>query len=351
MKAITLDLADGKPIVGMRDMPIPKIAPDEVLVEVKAVSICGTDISVANYISSMRNRIKEFPHILGHEFAGYIVDIGSNVVKWKIGDYISAETHIYCGNCPTCERGDNHLCPNLKLLGVDCNGCFAEYIAVPEKVLNRNNIFLPLYLASIQEPLGNAVYCVNEANVKGKNILIIGDGPAALFVVAVSKIFRASDITIFGYNEYRLQIAEKIGASSINSDKNCVDFINEFIGENDGGLFDVVFEMTGSEPGINTAINACHPGGKIMVFGLAKDSLATVPYNKIALKGITAQGIYGRQMWSSWDLVKILLNDSDFVKIMESIVTHKLPFAEWQKGFDLMMKTKDCGKVVLLMEE
>ncbi|OWK27414.1 MAG: hypothetical protein US76_04260 [Parcubacteria group bacterium GW2011_GWA2_38_13b] len=347
MKAIVLDLKEGNPIVEMRDMPVPKIAPDEVLIKVAAVSICGTDCSIYKYTPAMQKRIKKFPHILGHEFAGYIKAIGRNIVKWKIGDYVSAETHIYCGKCPTCEREDKNLCPNLKLLGVDRDGCFAEYIAVPEKVLIRNDISLPPYLASIQEPLGNAVYCVNKAEVRHKDILIIGDGPAALFTAVVAVISKAKSITMLGYNDYRLQIAEKIGVSSINCVKKRVDFMDEFIGKKDGGWFDVVFEMTGSESGINTAINVCRPGGKIMVFGLSENNSVFVPYNKIALKGIMAQGIYGRNIWKTWEIAVFFLNH--YRNSVEPIITHKLPFNEWQRGFDLMIKSRDCGKVVLLM--
>lgn len=346
MKALALDLKNDKPIVEMRDMPVPKIASDEVLVKVKAVSICGTDISVAEYVPAMRKRIKKMPHILGHEFAGKIVKLGVKVDpdRWRIGDCVSAETHIYCGKCSVCERGDKNLCPDLSLLGVDCDGCFAEYIAVPEKILWKNDDSIPCHLASAQEPLGNAVYCVDEAGVADKSILIIGDGPAALFVVAVAKRFGAANIVVFGYNYYRLRIAEKIGAFT----KNCanIDFV-----VSGADSFDIVFEMTGSESGINTAINACRYGGKIMVFGLSKDDSVFVPYNKIAFKGITAQGIYGRRLWNSWGKTRWLLNDSYFRVVMELIVTHKLPFAEWQKGFDLMIKTKNCGKIVLSMKE
>ena len=354
MKAIVLDLKDGKSLIEMRDMPVPKIAPDEVLVKVKAASICGTDISIANYVPVMRERIKKLPHILGHEFAGHIVNIGSDVIEWKIGDYVSAETHIYCGACPICLHDTNlkHVCLALKILGVDRDGCFAEYIAVPEKVLWRNKIDLPYYLASIQEPLGNAVYCVTDGGgVKGKTVLIIGDGPAALFATAIAKINGAAEITVLGHHQKRLGIALKCGANIAfdMSDTRDAEYIQDGLRVTYPEGFDVVLECSGANDGVKQAIEFVRPGGRIAVFGLTKEKNQEINYNAIALKIVNLRGISGRIMWDTWHEVSWILKQHR--GMIEPIITHKLPFAEWQRGFDLMMKSKDCGKIVLLMEE
>ena len=354
MKAIALDLRDDKPIVEMRDMPVPEIAPDEVLIRVKAASICGTDIAIANYIPAMRERIKKLPHILGHEFAGNIVELGKNVnPRWKIGNCVSAETHIYCGECSVCRHNLNlkHVCPNLKLLGVDRSGCFAEYIAVPEKVLWENDANLPVWLASIQEPLGNSVYSFSDCgDIRRKNILIIGDGPAGLFAAAVAKIFGTEEVVIIGHHESRLAIAEKVGADiTINTEIISIDFIKDIFEVKFPAGFDVVLEYSGSEKGISDAINYCRPGGRLVVFGITKNPLVEIPYNLISKKILNIRGIYGRVIWNTWEEVSWILQE--YSDVIESIITHKLPFNEWQRGFDLMMNQKTCGKVVLLMEE
>lgn len=354
MKAISLDLKDGKPIIEMRDMPIPEIAPNEVLVRVKAVSICGTDCGIYQYTPAMQKRIKKFPHILGHEFAGNIVELGSRVDGggWRVGDYVSAETHIFCGKCPVCLNYDNlkHVCPNLQLLGVDRDGCFAEYIAVPERVLWKNRANLFFRLASIQEPLGNSVYSVSDSGgVEGKDVLIIGDGPAGLFAVAAAKIFGAAEVAIMGHHKSRLAIAEKVGADlAINTEIISTDFIRDVFGVKFPAGFDVVLEYSGSVVGINDAIDYCRPGGRLVVFGITENHLAEIPYNLISKKIINMRGIYGRIIWDTWHEVSWILEKHRGE--IASIITHILPFAEWQKGFDLMMKTKNCGKVVLMME-
>lgn len=353
MKAIVLDIKNGKPFVEMREMPIPEVGSGEVLVKIEAVSICGSDCSIYNYAPAMRERLKKLPHILGHEFAGRIVKLGrgADKNKWHIGDCVSAETHIFCGKCSICRHPDNlkHICPDLKLIGIDRDGCFAEYIAVPERVLWRNPRDLPAWLASVQEPLGNAVYCVSEADVADKNVLLIGDGPAALFGAAVAKIFRADQIVVFGYQDFRLDLAKQAGADIVVNtaglDNNSISALLRM----DFPLgFDVVFEYSGSESGIKQAIEFVRPGGTLMVFGLTKEKEILIPYNEFVYKTIKIKGIYGRKIWKTWEGVSRILRENR--DVIESLITHRLSFDEFQNGFDLMMKSRECGKVVLLIE-
>lgn len=360
MKAIVLDLdKGGKPYIEMRNMPIPEPRPDEVLVKVEYVSICGTDVSIAKYIPAMQKRISKLPHILGHEFAGHITEIGEEVGrdKWHLHDYVSGEPHIYCGKCSVCLHKDNlkHVCPELKLLGVDRHGCFAEYITVPERVLWKNSVLfdrnfaLAPIMASIQEPLGNAVYCVQDGSgVKGKSVLIIGDGPAGLFATAIAKISGASKIAIIGHHDERLAIAIEVGADIVmNSTGNDNDSLGGMFCEVVPVGFDVVLEYSGNQSGIELGINLVRPNGTVMAFGLTKDKETVVPYNQIALKAINIKGIYGRKIWDTWEEVSKIL-ETDWGAI-EPIITHRFDFDDFEKGFDLMMNKKTCGKVILTL--
>lgn len=325
---------------------IPEIKPDEVLVKVKATSICGTDVHIYNWNKWAQGRIKNIPQILGHELAGEVVKTGAEVKRVKIGDYVSAETHIPCDNCIQCLTGQRHICSNLKILGVDCNGCFAEYIAVPEVVIWKNSSKILPEVASVQEPLGNAVYTALVTDITGESVAIIGDGPIALLATGVVKSAGAAPIFMIGKHPYRMEIAKKMGADHLIflEKTDPAEYILKYT--NNIGV-DVVLEMAGSQKAIEDTFKIVRKGGRVSAFGLPSE-LVTVDYtNGIVFKGVTVYGINGRLMYDTWFRVRNLLESGRLD--ITPVITHKLSLEDFDKGFELMNKRpKVCGKVVLI---
>jgi threonine 3-dehydrogenase len=322
---------------------IPKIGSYEVLVKVKATSLCGTDVHIYEWNEWAQSRIR-IPQVLGHEFAGEVVEVGTNVKNIKIGDYISAETHIPCDNCPQCLQGQRHICTNLKILGVDCNGSFAEYIAIPEKVVWKNDPAIPPEIASVQEPLGNAVYCTLIEPVTGKTVLILGDGPTALFATGVSQVAGASRIFVVGIEEARLEIAKRMGADIvIHAEREDVE---EIILDSTNGIgVDVVLEMVGVQETINQGFRLVRKGGRYCAFGIASGKVVWDMTNGVVFKGVTIYGINGRLIFDTWIKVSNLLLSGKLD--IRPIITHRFPLEQFEKGFELMTKRpKICGKIV-----
>jgi len=325
---------------------IPGIKPDEVLVKVTATSICGTDVHIYEWNEWSQGRIKKnIPQILGHEFAGDVVEAGNQVKHIKVGDYISAETHIPCRNCYQCLTGQMHICSNLEILGVDRDGCFAEYIAVPEVVAWKNDRAIKPEFASVQEPVGNAVYCTLVEPVAGKSVLLVGDGPLALFAAGVAKVGGATDIYLAGMEEFRLDIAKKMGATETFNvlKENAAEKVME---RTNGTGVDVVLDMAGGQEALNLCLATIKKGGRMSAFGLGPGDV-TVDINEgVIFKGITIHGINGRLMFDTWFKVTNFLRTGKLD--ISPVVTHKLPLEDFEKGFELMINSpKKSGKVVL----
>ncbi len=326
------------------DIPIP--GPNDILVKVHATSICGTDVHIYNWDKWSQNRINNVPQTLGHELAGEVVEVGSQVRKLKKGDFVSSETHIPCDTCIQCLTGQRHICNNLKILGVDMDGCFAEYCIIPEIVAWKNDPSISHDFASVMEPLGNAVYCTLAEPVAGKTVAISGDGPTSLFAAGVARVSGAVQIYHIGMEPARLEIAKKMGADiTINiKDENPVEKI---LALTDGVGVDVVLEMAGAAKAVETGFKILRKGGRFSAFGIVPDSV-TIDYNNaIVFKGSTIDGINGRLMWDTW--VKV----TNFLKFkrldISPVITHKLPLKDYKEGFKLMTgEPKTCGKVVLI---
>ncbi|MFC1724013.1 L-threonine 3-dehydrogenase [candidate division KSB1 bacterium] len=324
---------------------IPEVREDEVLVKVKATSICGSDVHIYNWDNWAQSRVKTFPRIMGHEFAGEVVEVGNNVKKIKAGDLISAETHIPCQSCIQCLTGQMHICGNLKILSLDTNGCFAEYAVVPEIVCWVNDKSIPFEFASVQEPLGNAVYCSLVEPVTGKTVLIMGDGPTSLFAAGVCKVAGASQVYVVGLSPYRLEIAKKMGADLVLNNKtdNTVEII---LDKTDGVGVDVVLEMAGAQETITQGFQLVRKGGRFSAFGIAAKPVELDINNAVIFKGVTVYGINGRLMFDTWFKVRNLLASKKLD--ISPVVTHKLKLEDFEKGFDLMRTfPQKCGKVVL----
>lgn len=340
MKAIMKETAGkGAKLV---EVDIPQIGPRDILVKVKATSICGTDFHVFSWDKWSQNRIKP-PIVMGHEFAGEVVEIGSAVTSVKLGDYVSAETHVVCEKCKPCKTGNAHVCEDCKILGVDIQGAFAEYVAIPETNAWLNDKDVPFDVQSIQEPLGNAVHTVLSGEVVAKSVLIYGCGPIGLMAVAVAKAAGASEVYASDISPYRLSIAKELGATAVFNAKE-VDVVAEIKKATNGAGVDVICEMSGAPFALPQSIDMVANAGRISILGLPTKEVE-VDLSKIAFKGISINGITGRRMYDTWYKTKGLLKSGQLN--MAPILTHTFPLEDFEKGMELMAKG-ECGKVILV---
>ncbi len=326
----------------LTDVPVPEPGPGQVLVEVEATSICGTDHHIYIWNEWAQNRIKP-PKIMGHELAGRVVGAGQGVTSVKIGDYVSAETHIVCGHCLQCMLGEKHVCQNTAILGVDTDGCFAEHALVPEENIWHNDPSIPPDVASIQEPLGNAVHTVLSVETRGKSLAVFGCGPIGLMAVGVAKACGASQVIAVDVNDFRLGIAGKMGADLVvNSSKE--DPVSAILNATTGSGVDAVLEMSGAAPVFQQMFKAVRAGGKVALLGLPAKPLSVNFSDDVVMRGITLKGITGRRIWDTWlsgrELLKSGLLD------LSPVITHRFDLADYEKGMDLMT-SGNCGKVIL----
>lgn len=324
------------------EVDVPAPGPDDVLVKVVATSICGTDLHIYQWNDWAKKRIKKLPQIMGHELCGEVVETGNGVKTIKVGETISAETHIACGHCFMCLNGLAHVCENVRIFGVDVDGVFAEYALVPATNAWSVQEKIPKDYISVMEPLGNAIHTALAGEIAGNGVLITGCGPIGLMAVALCRTCGATKIIATEINEYRLQLAKKMGADVvINPLKNNV--VN-FVKEETGGLgADVVLEMSGNATAIQDGIKALRPGGRFTMLGLPVHPFK-MDLNEIIFKYLTVQGINGRLMFSTWYKVTRFLSSGRLD--LEPIVTHRLRLEEFKKGMELM-ESGNCGKVLL----
>ena len=327
-----------------KEIPVPTPGPDDVLIKVKMCAICGTDVHIYNWDSWAQSRIKT-PLLYGHEFAGEVVEVGGNVTHVKVGDYVSAEGHIFCSHCYNCNMGMRHICSNLNILGVDTTGIFAEYAKIPAQNVWKNDPGLPLEYASVQDPLGNSVHTVFAADIPGKNVVVLGCGPTGLFATAICKKIGAAQVfaTEAKY-PYRADIARNIGADHVFSAED--DVHSAVMDATDGVGADVVLEFTGSPVAVNQGLNLLRTGGTMVLLGVFSKEFCTDLTDNVVFKYITIKGITGRLIWDTWyrmrGLFKAGLN-------IGPIITHKFKFEEFFEAMDIMRSGKS-GKIVLEMK-
>ncbi len=325
------------------DAPIPKADGDYVLCKVLATSICGTDVHIYNWDAWAQKRIKP-PMIFGHEFSGEVIEVGPNVKNIKVGDRVSAETHIPCHNCKQCKNGKMHICKNLKILGVDTNGCFAEYVAVPEICCIKTDAKLPPEILSVLEPFGNAVHTVSRSNVKDKDVAIMGDGPIGLFAVIVAKAFGARRIFAVGAQDYRLKLMKKLNPDYI-FDARKEDVTKEIMALTNGDGVDVTLEMSGSSAAIYTGIKSTTPGGTLTLFGIPSKPVE-IDLAELIFKEIQITSIVGRHMFDTWIQVNELLNSGKVD--LSPLITHTFPLAKMDDAMELLRPDNiQAGKIVL----
>lgn len=344
MKAIAkMQSAPGATIV---DVPEPTITrPDQIKVRVQATSICGTDYHIYSWDRWSASRVKP-PRVMGHEFAGEVVEVGRDVVSLKPGDYVSGESHWVCGHCKQCLMNERHVCANTKILGVDVDGCFAPYVVVPEGSAWKNDRSVTPDFACIQDPLGNAVHATLAGEVIGRTVAVLGCGPIGIFAVAVAKAAGAAIVYATDTRQYRLDLAEKLGADGV-VDVTKSD-LEAYIDQKTGGQgVDVVLEMSGAPVAIRQAMRIARRGGRVSLMGIPAQTVELDMAEDMIFKGLTVQCIVGRKLYETWDTMRSLLA-SGRLNIAPAI-THRLAFEDFTHGMDLM-RDGLCGKVVFLME-
>jgi threonine 3-dehydrogenase len=326
-----------------RDVPIPDPGPGEVLVKNRSVAICGTDLHIYNWDAWSQSRVK-IPTILGHEFAGDVVKVGENVKNVKVGDYVSGEGHLVCGFCDNCRTGKGHVCYDWKGVGYDVDGVFREFFVLPEFNVWKNDPETPPALAAIQDPLGNAVHTVFRADCVGKAVAVYGLGPVGLLSVATLRAIGAAEIFAIGRsNEYRLDLARQLGAHRVvkTRDTEPVGYIMEHTG---GSGVDVAMEIAGTPEAIQAAVRSVKMGGDVVVLGIPTKEVSIDFARDVVFRSVSIHGITGRRIWDSWFKMRGLLQSGGLD--IEPAITHRFPFEEYEKGFQLM-NTGNCGKVVL----
>ena len=324
--------------------PDPTPGPTDVVIRIKATSLCGTDAHIYHWDPWAQERIHP-PRIIGHEMCGEVVEIGVDVTLVKTGDYVAAESHLTCGTCFQCRTGQAHVCQNYRILGVDRDGSFAEYICLPQTVLWTTSREIPPEYACVQEPLGNAVDAALAEDLAGRTVLIIGCGPTGLFAAAVARASGAASIIASDPSAYRLDLAKQLAVDHVlNATTQTADEMAQAIRDiTSGEGVDASLEMSGNPSALHQAFAAVKNGGRVTLFGIPTGPMTYDLANEIIFKGIRVYGITGRRLFSTWyrlaGLFKAGLN-------IKPVVTHTFPMADFAKGFDLM-KSGQCGKVVL----
>jgi threonine 3-dehydrogenase len=336
--------ASKQPGFTMTKKEVPsKLEPHEVFIKVLVTSICGTDVHIYNWDRWSQGRIKP-PLTVGHEFCGKVLSVGSEVTNIKVGDIVSAETHIVCNTCEFCLRGEYHICKNTKIIGVDTDGCFAEYAKMPSQNLIVNNSGIdPKYL-SIQEPLGNAVHTMLHFDIKDKTVAVVGCGPLGLMGVNIAKAVGAKKIIAIEINEYRIQLAKELGAHvTINPLKE--DVIARVLEETDGAGVDVVTEFSGNKTAIEQSFKYVKAGGKMSLLGIVPSNVEIDLSADIVFKGLSIYGVIGRLMFKTWDQVTELVQSGKLD--LDKIITHEFKLDDFEEGIKAM-HSGNSGKVILI---
>jgi threonine 3-dehydrogenase len=338
MKALVKSRAE--PGLWLEEVPEPVIGINDVLIRVDRTGICGTDLHIYNWDDWARRTIR-VPIVAGHEFVGEVVEVGSNVKDFFPGDVVSAEGHVVCGRCRNCLAGRRHLCKDTQGIGVNRHGAFAEYISAPMTNVWHHKNGVDRDVAAIFDPFGNAVHTALSFPVLGEDVLITGAGPIGVMAAAIAKHAGARFVVVTDRNEYRLDLARRMGATvALDIRQGRVADVQKRLGMLEG--FDVGLEMSGSPAAFRDMIdNMCH-GGRIAVLGIPPEPMA-VDWTKIVFNMLTIKGIYGREMYETWYKMTVMLQNGLDIR---PVITHRFHYTEFEHGFQVMM-TGQSGKVIL----
>jgi threonine 3-dehydrogenase len=322
------------------ETPRPEFGPNDVLIKVKKAAICGTDLHIYNW-DKWAARTIPVPMVVGHEYLGVIEAVGRDVTALKVGQRVSGEGHIVCGFCRNCRAGRGHLCRNTLGVGVNRPGAFADYVAIPASNAYLIPDSIPDEIAAILDPLGNAVHTALSFDLVGEDVLITGAGPIGLMAIAICRHVGARNIVITDVNDYRLDLARKMGATrAVRADRQTLRAVMDEIDMHEG--FDVGLEMSGNPRALRDMIGSMNNGAKVALLGILADE-AAIDWNQVIFKGLTIKGIYGREMYETWYKMLAMLQSGLDVT---PVITHRLPMAEYEKGFAALNAGQAC-KVVL----
>jgi threonine 3-dehydrogenase len=329
-----------EPGLWLEEVERPKIGINDVLIKVLRTGICGTDVHIYEWDEWARATIPA-PMAIGHEFVGQIVETGSNVADFFAGDIVSGEGHVVCGRCRNCLAGRRHLCAHTLGVGVNRPGAFAEYIALPMANIWRHQDGMPLDIAAIFDPFGNAVHTALSFPVLGEDVLITGAGPIGIMAAAVARHSGARFTVITDVNPYRLELARKIGVTrAVNVRETSLREVQKQLGMTEG--FDVGLEMSGTAAACRDMIANMSHGARIAMLGIPTEEMA-MDWRPVIFNMLTIKGIYGREMYETWYKMTVMLQSGLDI---EPVITHRFPYADFEEGFRVMMS--GCsGKVIL----
>ena len=335
-------LVKKSPKVGiwMEDVPVPNCGTNDVKIKITHTALCGTDLHIYKW-DDWAQRTLELPLVTGHEFCGIIEEIGPGVTHFKEGDRVSGEGHITCGYCRNCRAGKRHICHKTVGVGIQRPGAFAEFLVIPESNVWPIHKDIPSEIAAFFDPFGNATHTALSFEMTGEDVLITGAGPIGVMAVAICKFVGARNIVITDINEYRLELAQKLGATkAINiSKENIKDYYSEL---NIVNGFDVGLEVSGNPSAFKDMLSHMYHGGNVALLGLLPES-TQINWDEIIFKGLNIKGIYGREMYETWyKMTQMLRSGLD----ISNVLTHRLPVDDFQQAFEIMQKGQ-CGKIVL----
>ena len=326
--------------IWMEDIPVPDCGTNEVKIKITHTGICGSDLHIYQW-DEWAQRTLKLPLVIGHEFCGIIDEVGPGVTHCKVGDRVSGEGHITCGFCRNCRAGKRHLCQKSVGVGIQRSGAFSEFLVIPESNVWPIHNSIPSEIAAFFDPFGNAVHTALSFDIVGEDVLITGAGPIGIMCASICKFVGARNVVITDINEYRLDLAQKLGASkTINiSNENIEDYFEEL---NIANGFDVGLEVSGNPSAFNNLLSQMYNGGNVALLGLLPKS-TQINWDNIIFKGLHIKGIYGREMYETWyKMTQMLQSGLD----ISGVLTHELPVEKFQKAFDIM-ESGQCGKVVL----
>jgi threonine 3-dehydrogenase len=333
---------DPAPGAEIRQVKVPSFGRTDVLVKVKVASICGTDLHIYEWDRWAQRRIHP-PLIPGHEFCGEVVALGDEVTTVKEGDFVSAEMHVACGKCLQCRTGEAHICQNVKIIGVDADGAFAEYVVIPESNIWKLDPAIPIEYASILDPLGNAVHSVLAGEIAAKTVAITGCGPIGLFSIAVARAVGAAQVFAIETNAHRRSIAAQMHADSV-LDPTTEDVTAKILERTNGLGVDVVLEMAGQAKAIRTAFDIVRRGGRISLLGLTSKPISLNFSEDIIFKGITVQGINGRRMYQTWYQMTALLKAGKLD--LHPAITDRIAMKDFSSAME-RLKTGEASKILV----
>lgn len=324
----------------MEDIPVPKPGANDVLIKILKTAICGTDVHIWNWDDWAQKTIP-VPMTVGHEFAGVVAEIGSNVHDFKEGDIVSGEGHLVCGHCRNCLAGKRHLCPNTSGVGVNRPGAFAEYLCIPQSNVWYAKQDIDLDTLSCFDPFGNAVHCTLSFPVLGEDVLITGAGPIGCMAAAVAKHAGARHVVVTDVNPDRLAHAKRLGADhTIDVTKDTIEGSMKELNMHEG--FDVGLEMSGNPQAFNSMLKTMAHGGKIALLGILPEN-TSINWDHVVFNGLQIKGIYGREMYETWYKMQVMIESGLDIS---PLITHRYAINDFKKGFEVMCSGKS-GKVVL----